>query len=251
MLVLTSTLHHPIFKQTEMKKVRIILGSNHELWWDGLQLLLNKSRGFEVLAACFTAKGLINRVSRLKPDLVMFDKDLDGEKDEITRSISRLHPDIKMVVIIRYYQDINFNPGFNAVERAYIDKNITFPELVHCLQYVAERKIGFFYSLAGQRYFENVVNKLSESEKMFIKDNQNVFNFTQREQEILDLLAKKGLSNKQIADSMGITQNTVKAHLKNIFDKMHVSNRQQAVISAKLYSYLKKPGPAAGADSNI
>jgi RNA polymerase sigma factor (sigma-70 family) len=152
-----------------------------------------------------------------------------------------------MIVIIRYYQDINFNPGLSTIERAYIDKNITYPELVNCLKYVAERKIGFFYSLAGQRYFQNVVNKLSENEKVFIKDSANIFNLSRREQEILDLLAKKGLSNKQIAAQIGITENTVKAHLKNIFDKMHVGNRQQAVISAKLYSSIKKVNPA---DSN-
>jgi DNA-binding NarL/FixJ family response regulator len=230
-----------------VKKLRIILGSNRELWWDGLALLMKKTRGFEVLTTCYTAKGVLNKVSQLKPDMLMFDKDLDGTHEEVTGSVSRLHPDVKMIVIIRYYQDIHFNPGLNAVDRAFIDKNITYPELVNCLKYVAERKIGFFYSLAGQRYFENVVNKLSDTEKIFIKDSANVFNLSRREQEILDLLAKKGLGNKQIAESAGITQNTVKAHLKNSFDKMHVNNRQQAVIGAKFYLSVKKPGTS---DSN-
>ncbi len=65
-------------------------------------------------------------------------------------------------------------------------------------------------------------------------------NLSKREKEILYLLARKGLSNKQIAETAKITENTVKAHLKNIFGKIHVTNRQQAVIAARVHSLVDK-----------
>jgi DNA-binding NarL/FixJ family response regulator len=206
------------------------LGSNRELWWDGVRFLMDKSRDFNVLAVCYSAKGLINKVGELKPDVVLYDKDLDGEDERVTRVINRLHPDVRIIIIIRLYQDITFGPNSRSVAQAYIDKNITYKELANCIHYVAERKRGFFYSVVGQRLFE------TSDVNTFNNGSIELSNLSKREKEILYLLARKGLSNKQIADTANITENTVKAHLKNIFGKIHVTNRQQAVIAARMHS---------------
>lgn len=215
-----------------MKKLKVILGSNRELWYDGVRYLMQKSRDFDVLAVCYSAKGLINKVGELKPDIVLYDKDLDGEDERVTRVINRLHPEVRIIIIIRLYQDITFGPNSRSVAQAYIDKNITYKELANCIHYVAERKQGFFYSVVGQRLFETTdVNTFNDGSAEFS-------NLSAREREILYLLARKGLSNKQIAETANITENTVKAHLKNIFGKIHVTNRQQAVIAARMHSLL-------------
>ena len=217
-----------------MKKLKVILGSNRELWYDGVQYLMQKSRDFNVLAVCYTAKGLINKVGELKPDIVLYDKDLDGEDERVTRVINRLHPDVRIIIIIRLYQDITFGPNSRSVAQAYIDKNISYKELANCIHYVAERKRGFFYSVVGQRLFETAdVNTFNDG-------SAEMSNLSKREKEILYLLARKGLSNKQIAETAKITENTVKAHLKNIFGKIHVTNRQQAVIAARVHSLVDK-----------
>ncbi len=217
-----------------MKKLKVILGSNRELWYDGVQFLMQKSRDFDVLAVCYSAKGLINKVGELKPDVVLYDKDLDGEDERVTRVINRLHPDVRIIIIIRLYQDITFGPNSRSVAQAYIDKNITYKELANCIHYVVERKRGFFYSVVGQRLFETAdVNTFNDG-------SAEISNLSKREKEILYLLARKGLSNKQIAETAKITENTVKAHLKNIFGKIHVTNRQQAVIAARVHSLVDK-----------
>lgn len=215
-----------------MNKLKVILGSNRELWWEGLPILMERSRDFNVLAVCYTAKGIINKVGQLKPDVVLYDKDLDGEDERVTRVINRLHPDVRIIIIIRLYQDITFGPNSRSIAQAYIDKNITYRELANCIRYVAERKIGFFYSVVGQRLFETT------DLNTFNNGTVELSNLSKREKEILYLLARKGLSNKQIAENANITENTVKAHLKNIFGKIHVANRQQAVIATRMHSLL-------------
>ena len=195
---------------------------------------MQKSRDFNVLAVCYSAKGIINKVGEFKPDVVLYDKDLDGENERVTRVINRLHPEVRIIIIIRLYQDINFGPNSQSVAQAYIDKNISYKELANCVHYVAERKRGFFYSVVGQRLFETT------DMNTFNDGTIELSNLSKREKEILYLLARKGLSNKQIAETANITENTVKAHLKNIFGKIHVTNRQQAVIAMRMRSLLGK-----------
>jgi DNA-binding NarL/FixJ family response regulator len=212
------------------KKMKLILGSNRELWWEGLSALLQKSPKFDLIATCYDTREIIDKVSKYKPDVLMLDIDFNGDCSEITRQINSKYPDTKIILIIKPYKDIKFSESFKARARAYIDKNITFSELENCILNVNEGSSVIIHSLAAQRLMDADQN----NEKAVSGASRSALNLSKREKAILHLMARSGSSNKEMANYYGITENTVKAHLNNIYKKLSVRNRQQAIIKARI-----------------
>lgn len=213
-----------------MEKVRIILASNYELWWDGLVLLMERSGNFEVQAICYNAIEVINKANELQPDVILLDEEIEGsECGEVAQRINELHPEIKIIIVMKPYQDINYASSFKARARAYINKDITYSGLESSIRHVAKGGVVVISPLVAQKLLEqvasygNVVNVGAEYD----------VGLSKREKEVLALLAEKGTTNKEIAEALHITENTVKAHLSSILEKMRVRNRQQAAILAR------------------
>lgn len=208
--------------------MKVVLGSNRELWWEGLSLLLQKSSRFDLIATCYDTQDIIEKVSKSRPDILMLDIDFEGDCEQITREIGDYYPDTKIIMIIKPYKDIKFSGNYRARARAYIDKNITFAELENYILNINNGSSVIIHSLAAQR----LMDADKDGEASIPGSSKNSFNLSKREREILYLMAKKGSTNKEIASYCGITENTVKAHLNNIFKKLSVRNRQQAIIKS-------------------
>jgi DNA-binding NarL/FixJ family response regulator len=214
-----------------MYNVKIILASNHELWWEGLLLLIKqRAKNINVLNICYNAKDIIDKAKQLKPDVILLDEEIEGgDCGEVAQRINELHPEIKIIIIIKPYKNISLSTSFEARAKAYIDKDITYPELEGCIHYVAKGGVVVISPLVAQKLLEQVAfygNTISK------RVEYNV-GLSKREKEVLTLLAQKGTSNKGIAEALHITENTVKAHLSSILEKMQVRNRQQAAIFAR------------------
>ena len=226
-----------------MDKVKIILASNHELWWEGLALLIkDRSKDIEVLTICYDAVETINRANQLKPDIILLDEEIEGgDCGEVAQRISDLHPEIKIIIIIKPYKNVSISTSFKARAKAYIDKDITYAELESCIHHVAKGGVVVISPQVAQRlleqvaYFEGSVSSRVEYD----------VGLSKREKEVLTLLAQRGTSNKGIAEALHITENTVKAHLSSILEKMQVRNRQQAAILAR------ERGLVPGIDKNL
>lgn len=214
-----------------MGKVRVILASNHELWWEGLLLLIEKrSADIEVLTICYDAIDTINKANQFKPDVILLDEEIEGgDCGEVAQRINELHPEIKIIIVMKPYQDINYASSFKARAKAYINKDITYAGLESSIRHVAKGGVVVISPLVAQKLLEQVA---SYSNAATARTEYNV-GLSKREKEVLTLLAQKGTTNKEIAEALHITENTVKAHLSSILEKMQVHNRQQAAILAR------------------
>lgn len=214
-----------------MGKVNIILASNHELWWEGLALLIKeRSKDIDVLTTCYDAVETINRANQLKPDVILLDEEIEGgDCGEVAQRISELHPEIRMIIIVKPYKNISLSTSFKARAKAYIDKDITYSELESCIHYVDKGGVVVISPQVAQKLLEQVAH-FGDSDSTRVEYDVGL---SRREKEVLTLLAQKGTSNRGIAEALHITENTVKAHLSSILEKMQVRNRQQAAILAR------------------
>ena len=152
-----------------------------------------------------------------------------GDCGELAQRINELHPEINIIIVIKPYKNISLSTSFKARAKAYIDKDITYQELESCIHYVAKGGVVVISPLVAQKLLEQVAyygNTMSTRVEYDV-------GLSKREKEVLTLLAQKGTSNKGIAEALHITENTVKAHLSSILEKMQVRNRQQAAILAR------------------
>ena len=214
-----------------MENIRIILASNHEMWWEGLLLLLKeRTKDIEVLTICYNAIETINQANQLEPDIILLDEEIEGgDCGGVAERINELHPEIKIVIIIKPYKDVTLSTSFKARARAYIDKDITYSELESCIRHVAKGGVVVISPLVAQKLLEQVAYFGNTTHTRVEYD----VGLSKREKEVLTLLAQKGTTNRGIAEALNITENTVKAHLSSILEKMQVRNRQQAAILAR------------------
>jgi DNA-binding NarL/FixJ family response regulator len=214
-----------------MEKIRIILASNHELWWEGLALLIKeRSEDIEVASICYDGVSTINKARQLLPNVILLDEEIEGgDCGEVAERINELHPEIRIIIVIKPYKDVRLSTSFKARAKAYIDKDITYPEIESCIRQVAKGGVVVISRLVAAQLLDQVASHEGAQHARVEYD----VGLSKRETEVLNLLSSKGISNKEIAGALNITENTVKAHLSSILEKMQVRNRQQAAILAR------------------
>jgi DNA-binding NarL/FixJ family response regulator len=214
-----------------LDKISIILASNHELWWEGLLLLIKeRAQDIDILTISYNAVETIDKANQLNPDVILLDEEIEGEDcGEVARRINELNPEIKIIIVIKPYKDVSLSTSFKARAKAYIDKDITYTELESCVRYVAKGGVVVIAPFVARKLLEQVAYY---GNKMTTRVEYDV-GLSKREKEVLALLTKRGITNREIADTLRITENTVKAHLSRVMEKMQVRNRQQAAILAR------------------
>ena len=213
------------------EKIGIVLASNRELWWEGLALLIKEwAEDMDVLTTCYDAITTIEEAQRLKPDVILIDEEIEGgDCGEVAEKINELQPEIRIIIVIKPYKDISISTSFKARARAYIDKDLNWPEFESTLRHVARGGVVVMSPPVAQKLLEHIASSGNAPKARVEYD----VGLSKREKEVLYLLAQKGTTNKGIAEALYITENTVKAHLSNILEKMQVRNRQQAAILAR------------------
>ena len=214
-----------------MRKIKVILASNFELWWEGLALLIRENaKDIEVVTICYDAVTTINKAHQLQPEVILLDEEIEGgDCGEVAERINELNPEISIIIVIKPYKDVSLSTSFKARAKAYIDKDITFSEMESCIHQVAKGGVVVISRLVAQKLLDQVA---SYEGSMHARAEYDV-GLSKREKEVLALLTDKGTTNKEIAEALHITENTVKAHLSSILEKMQVRNRQQAAIFAR------------------
>lgn len=194
-----------------------------------LELLLNDEQTFSVAASfpdCDKADQLVNEY---QADLVVMDIDMPGIGGvEGVRRIKAANPEVKVVMHTMFDDDSRIFDSLCAGADGYLLKKTSPIQLVQALQEVMQggAPMSPFVAQKVFRYFRE-------------KDNpKDEFNLTGREKEILELLVK-GNSYKMIADLSGITIDTVKKHLQNIYHKLHVNCGTEAVVKAIRHKIVK------------
>ncbi|HXI73187.1 MAG TPA: response regulator transcription factor [Verrucomicrobiae bacterium] len=196
-------------------KIRVLVADDHYIVRIGLVTLVNAELDMEVVAEADDGVQAIELFGRHHPDLVLLDMNMPIKNGvQTTRELLAKTPSARVIIITAFDGDEQIHRALQAGARGYVFKNTSGDKLISALRAV----------MAGQRWIPTeVANRLATRES-FVE-------LSPREVQVLNELAK-GLANKEIADSLNITEHTVKDHIKNIMAKLRAADRTEAVTTA-------------------
>jgi len=190
---------------------------------EGLTMLINGSDGFNVLAAYKNCENVVDEVEAFKPDVVLMDIDMPIVNGiEGLKKIRAVNSEVKVLMLTVFDDNKNVFQAISNGANGYVLKKTPPAKL---LEYIAEAQTGgapMTASIATQvlRMFSSMNNEKGED-----------YNLSEREKQVLQLLVD-GFSYKMIAAEMFIAIDTVRSHIKKIYEKLHVNSKSEAVAKA-------------------
>jgi DNA-binding NarL/FixJ family response regulator len=208
--------------------MRVLIADDHPLFRDGLRSLL-EARGIDVVAEARNGREAVEQAKRLKPDVALMDLNMPelGGLDA-TRLISAEQPEVKVVVLTASEDDADLFEAIKSGAQGYLFKNLDSAEFFRLLDGVAQGEPALTPGLA-RKLLGEFARPPTPAATITPPAAQSL---TEREREVLHLLVQGVTSNRDLAERLVVTENTVKYHLRNILDKLHVQNRAQVVAYA-------------------
>jgi DNA-binding NarL/FixJ family response regulator len=212
--------------ESRPEALRVLIADDHLLFRDGLRILLNAVPGMELVGEASRGEEVIELAERLQPDVIIMDLQMPGMGGvEATRQILRSSPHIGILVVTMFEDDHLVFAALRTGARGYILKGATHAEIRRAIQVVSDGEAIFSPSIA-----KRLITFFSAMQPGALSE---VFpELSEREREILDLIAR-GYKNPDIASRLVISPKTVRNHITNIFSKLQVADRAQAIIRAK------------------
>jgi len=203
--------------------ISIIVVDDHPLFREGVVTTLVESGYFDVVAQAGDKDTAVKLAEKHLPDLMLLDVSMPGGGIETAAEISDRVPIIKVIMLTVSEQEHDVQAALKAQARGYALKGVASEELVQILRDIYNGDSYISPNLA--------VNLLMRSSEETKPDSPEDFDLSDRERQILEKLAI-GMSNREIADDIYLSEKTVKHYMTNIMHKLHVSNRVQAAIKA-------------------
>jgi DNA-binding NarL/FixJ family response regulator len=211
--------------------LRFLVVDDHALFRDGMVSLL-KAAGMQVIGEARNGQEAVNEARRLKPDVVLMDIDMPVMNGiEATRQITGELPEIRVVMLTISQEDEKLIEALRAGAKGYLLKSLNSDEFI-ALLYGLEKGEPPMPSSITARLINYVAQQNSYNHAL----DQSL---TAREIEFLSYLGQ-GLPNKSIADRLGVSENTVKYHIKNILQKLNINNRAEAAAYAVRHNLTPK-----------
>jgi len=206
----------------------VVIADDHALFREGLISILQAQDGLQVVGEGASADAAISLARELQPEIALLDIDMPGGGLEAARVLAEECPDTKVCMLTASDADEHLVSALKLGARAFILKGVAARELVRILRSVAEGEVYVPPALAASLLVEmRAVGMRPEAEAP-----PALSSLTARETEILKELAG-GLSNKEIAGRLFLSEKTVKHHVTNIFQKLQVRNRVEAALLAR------------------
>lgn len=208
------------------EKIRVIIVDDHPLVREGLRKVLTLDDEIEVIDEAGDGQGAINLARRLRPDVVLMDINMPGTNGiEATRVIKREIPSTGIIALTIHEEEEYVLELVRAGVSGYVLKDIAPAKLLETIKTVAKGQSVIDPGITNKLFGE--LNRLSKRRK----EKEEWETLTDREMDVLQLMSQ-GCSNKEIARSLTISEKTVKNHVTNIFRKLQVEDRTQAVLFA-------------------
>ncbi len=209
-----------------MDSIRLYIADDHQLFRDGLRALFLSIDDIDIAGEASDGQTAIDEIAQLQPDVVLMDIQMPGVNGiEATRKISSTSPHIGIIILTMFDDDDSVFAAMRAGARGYILKGADQHEMLRTIRAVSD----------GEALFgPEIANRLMEFfSGLSPQSPHEVFpELTEREHEVLELIAR-GSNNQEIADRLVIANKTVRNHVSNIFSKLQVADRAQAIIRAR------------------
>lgn len=217
------------------KKLRVLLIDDNANHLRGIKELINLESSYEVVGTTTSANLGINLVKKYHPDVVLLDINMP-EKDglQTIQTINKLNLSTKIIALSGYDDSDLIYRAMKLGAKGYVLKTMASVKLINAIEDVASGKI-YLPSVLATRFFEYFQETAKEEAKA--TEGENLLNtLTIRENEVLELLTE-GINYKSIAGKLIISETTVKTHVNNIFQKLQVNDRTNAVLYALSHGF--------------
>lgn len=207
-------------------KIKVVIVDDHPLMREGLRKILEMNETIEVVDEAGDGQGAINIARRLKPDVILMDINMPGTNGiEATRVIKRELPGVGIIALTIHEEEEYVLELVRAGVSGYVLKDINPAKLIETIKTVAQG-----HSIIDPSITSKIFGEISRLGK-YRRSREDWETLTDREMDVLKLMAQ-GCSNKEIANNLSISEKTVKNHITNIFRKLEVDDRTQAVLFA-------------------
>ncbi len=210
-----------------MEAIRVLIADDHAPFRTGLRTLLQATPDTEVVGEAATGQEAVSQAAALQPDVVLMDLHMPGVNGiAATRQILHTSPHIAVLVVTMFEGDDSVFAALQAGARGYLLKGAPKAELLRAIRGVASGEAIFGPTIAKRlmQFFAGLTPGAAQA--------QAFPELTEREQEILALLAQHQ-TNPEIAQRLGLSPKTVRNHVSNIFSKLQVADRAQAIMRAR------------------
>jgi NarL family two-component system response regulator LiaR len=207
-----------------MAKISVLIVDDHGVVRQGLRTYLELLDDVEVIGEAQNGVEAVDRAGQHRPDVVLMDlmmPEMDGI--EATRQVGKISPDTRVIVLTSFADDEMVFPAIRAGAAGYLLKDVSPSDLADAIRAVRE---------GGTPLHPDITKKLMTQFVGPMAEPAGVpGELTSRELEVLRLIAQ-GMSNREIALALTISEKTVKSHVSNILSKLHLGDRTQAAIYA-------------------
>jgi len=212
------------------RRLRIVLIDDNANHLRGIKELISLESSYSVVGATRSANLGINLVKKYHPDIILMDINMP-EKDglQAIQAINKLNIESKIVVLSGYDDADLIYRAMKLGAKGYVLKTMASSKLIDAIEDVADGKI-FLPPVLSARFFAHF-QKTAMEESLRSEEENLLSALTSRENEVLDLLTQ-GINYKSIASKLVISETTVKTHVNNIFQKLQVNDRTNAVLYA-------------------
>ncbi len=210
-------------RQHEASPIRLLLVDDHEVLRIGLRTLFSEAGGFQVVGEAGTLSSAVTDASRLKPDVVLMDVRLpDGSGVDACRAIRAARPETRVLFLTSVADDDVLLATILAGADGFLLKEVHSDQLIGAVKTVAGGQ-----SILDPAVTQRVMARVKTLTAQATEDKDDPL--SPQEQKVLALVAQ-GLTNKEIAVSLTLSEKTVGHYLENIFQKLQVTRRAQAAV---------------------
>ena len=205
------------------EKIRVLIADDHAVVRQGLRTFLQLQDDIEVVGEASDGAEAVRLTAELVPDVVVMDLVMPSKDGiEATREIKALSPSTRVLVLTSFTDDEKVFAAIKAGAAGYLLKGIQPAELGDAIRTVYRGEALLHPAVAGKLMREFAEGKRTRADPSAL---------TEREMDVLRLIAK-GMSNREIALDLGVAEKTVKTHVSNILQKLHLADRTQAALYA-------------------
>lgn len=209
-----------------MDTLRVLIADDHPLFRKGMRALLTATPELEVVGEAATGQETMDLAATLQPEIIIMDVQMPGINGiEATRHILQVSPHIRILVVTLFEDDASVFMALRAGARGYILKDAKEEEILRAIRAVGGGEAIFSPAIATRLMEFFAMTRPGVAKEIFPT-------LTEREREILQMIAR-GSTNSDIAKSLTLSVKTVSNYVSNIFSKLQVADRAQAIIRAR------------------